>query len=117
MEEVAVEETVVEYLRTHGAQPRHRSNRLLFIAADHSVLSRLKDATCVVLAWASIVDSAERKELTIDLNQLSQARKELESANAVLPAARYGFPYLWSSLASLLSYMEGIFLSQKKEVN
>lgn len=89
------EDAVLEYLRHHGSQPRHRANRLLFVAADHAVLARLKDATRVALAWASIVDSAERKELTIDLNQLSQAKKELESANNVLPrAARECFKWL-----------------------
>ncbi len=30
----------------------------------------------------------------------------MKSSNNVLPAGRYGYPYLWSSLASLLSYIE-----------
>ena len=28
-------DAVLEYLRTHGAKPRHRGNRLIFLAADH----------------------------------------------------------------------------------
>jgi predicted AAA+ superfamily ATPase len=89
------EDTVHEFLRSHGAQPRHRANRLLFIAADHAVLNRLRDATRVALAWESIVASAEKKELTIDLNQLDQARKEAKAACDVLPrAARECFKWL-----------------------
>ena len=88
-------DAVLEYLQHHGTQPRHRSNRLIFACADKAVLNRMKDSTRVALAWASIVDSAERKELTIDLNQLAQAKKELDSANAVLPkVARECFKWL-----------------------
>lgn len=90
-----VEELVQEYLRMHGNQPRHRANRLIFVAADHAVVNRLKDAARVALAWASIVDSAEKRELTIDLNQLEQARKEAKAAADVLPrAARECFKWL-----------------------
>ena len=32
-----VTDAVLEFLRTHGSQPRHRANRLIFLAADHSV--------------------------------------------------------------------------------
>jgi len=38
-------DAAAEHLRTHGGQPRHRANRLLFLAADHAVLARLRDAT------------------------------------------------------------------------
>lgn len=88
-------DAVLEYLRLHGNSPRHRANRLIFLAADNLVLNRLRDATRVALAWDSIVTSAERKELTIDLNQLEQARKELQAASAVLPrVARECFKWL-----------------------
>jgi len=90
-----VTDTVLAYLRTHGTQPRHRANRLLFVAADAGVLSRLADAARTALAWKSIVDDVEDRRLTIDLNQLGQARKELDAANAVLPrAARECFRWL-----------------------
>ncbi len=86
---------VLEYLRSHGSQPRHRANRLLFAAPDQAVLGRLKEATRVALAWASIVEAGAARELTLDLNQLEQARKELAAANDVVPrAARECFKWL-----------------------
>lgn len=57
------EDAVHEYLRTHGSQPRHRANRLIFLAADHAVLNRLKDATRVALAWTSIVQDVDEGRL------------------------------------------------------
>lgn len=86
---------VLEYLQLHGTQPRHRANRLIFLAPDHAVLSRLRDATRVALAWASIVEDVEEERLNIDQNQLRQAEKESQAANAVLPrAARECFKWL-----------------------
>lgn len=91
----AATDTVLEYLRTHGGQPRHRANRLIFLAADHAVLARLRDATRVALAWASIVEDVEQSRLNIDQIQLKQAEKESQAANAVLPrAARECFKWL-----------------------
>ena len=91
----AATEAVLEHLKMHGGQPRHRANRLLFLAADHAVLARLRDATRVALAWASIVDDVEQNRLNIDQIQLKQAEKESVAANAVLPkAARECFKWL-----------------------
>jgi predicted AAA+ superfamily ATPase len=88
-------ELVLENLRTHGSQPRHRANRLIFVAADHAVLTRLRDATRVALAWTSIVKDAKERALNIDQNQLAQAENESQAANAVLPrAARECFKWL-----------------------
>ena len=89
------EDSVQEYLRLHGTQPRHRANRLLFIAADQAVLTRLRDATRVALAWESIVEDVAEERLNIDQNQLRQAEKESQAAAAVLPrAARECFKWL-----------------------
>ena len=89
------EDSVQEYLRLHGSQPRHRANRLLFIAADQAVLTRLRDATRVALAWESIVEDVAEERLNIDQNQLRQAEKESQAAAAVLPrAARECFKWL-----------------------
>ena len=53
------------------------------------------DAARVAMAWASIVDDAEGGRLNIDLNQQKQAKKEMETANGVLPkAARECFRWL-----------------------
>jgi predicted AAA+ superfamily ATPase len=88
-------EAIQEYLKMHGSQPRHRANRLLFVAADKRVLNRLRDATRVALAWASIVEDVEEGRLNIDQLQRKQAEKESRAANAVLPrAARECFQWL-----------------------
>jgi hypothetical protein len=88
-------DSVLEYLRSHGGQPRHRSNRLMFVAADQSVLDRLRDATRVAMAWASIVDDVDEGRLNIDQNQKKQAEKESQAAAAVLPrVARECFRWL-----------------------
>jgi hypothetical protein len=81
------EEAVLEWVQNNGAKPRHRWNRLLFLAADQSSLSRLIDAARVVLAWHSIVDDVREARLTIDNLQARQAEKELQSAKEVLPRA------------------------------
>ena len=88
-------EAAVEYLRLHGGQPRHRGNRLIFLAPDNTVLNRLRDATRVALAWASIVEDVEDGRLNIDQVQRKQAEKESQAASAVLPkAARECFKWL-----------------------
>ena len=89
------EDAVLVYLRSHGSQPRHRANRLLFIAPDNVVLNRLRDATRVALAWASIVDDVEEGRLNIDQAQKKQAEKEAQAAADVLPrAARECFKWV-----------------------
>lgn len=78
-------EAVLEGIGKNGAKPRYRSNRLLFLAADHGALSRLGDAARVALAWGSIVDDVKEGRLNIDLLQKNQAEKELKSAEDALP--------------------------------
>ena len=80
-------EAALECIRNNGPKPRHRWNRLLFLAADHSTLSRLNDAARVALAWGSIVDDVKEGRLNIDLLQKKQAEKELQTAEEVLPRA------------------------------
>ena len=79
------ERAVMEYVRNHGSQPRHRSNRLLFVAADQSTLGRLRDSTRIALAWRSIVDDVTDGRLNIDLAQKRQAEKEAKAAEDHLP--------------------------------
>ncbi len=88
-------DAALEYLRTHGNQPRHRANRLVFVAADAGVLTRLRDAARVAMAWASIVDDVDEGRLNIDQNQRKQAGNEAKAAAEVLPrAARECFRWL-----------------------
>jgi len=74
-----------ECMRNNGPKPRHRWNRVLFLAADHGTLSRLNDAARIALAWGSIVDDVKEGRLNIDQLQKKQAEKELQTAEEVLP--------------------------------
>ncbi|MFL5329184.1 MAG: ATP-binding protein [Gemmataceae bacterium] len=78
-------DAVAEYLRNHGSQPRHRANRLVFLAPDQGILARMREAARVALAWASIVEDVENDRLIIDQLQKRQAEKELQAAKEVLP--------------------------------
>jgi len=79
------QETVLEYLRSNGTKPRHRGNRLLFLAPDHGALARLGDYIRMALAWQSIVDDVSEMRLVLDNLQVAQAKKELRAAEEVLP--------------------------------
>jgi predicted AAA+ superfamily ATPase len=76
---------VLEYVRNNGAKPRYRGNRLLFLAPDHSALTRLRDCIRVALAWNSIVEDVAAMRLVLDNLQAEQAKKELKGAEDVLP--------------------------------
>lgn len=86
---------VLDRVRSNGGKPRHRSNRLVFIAADQGSISRLKDVTRTVLAWTSIVDDIKAGRLNVDRLQEDQAKKELEIVERVLlRAVRECFKWL-----------------------
>lgn len=76
---------VENYLANHGSSPRHRGNRLIFIAPDWGTLSRVNDCIRTALAWGSIVDDVKEQRLNIDRLQENQAKKELQTAEEVLP--------------------------------
>lgn len=89
------EGAVREYLRSHGDKPRHRANRLLFVAADQGALVRFNDEARAALAWKSIVDDIEGAALVIDKPREKQARHEAaESAKRVLGLARECYKWL-----------------------
>lgn len=79
------EESVMETLRLNGAKPRHRANRLLFLAADTGVSGRLHDAARTMLAWHSIVDDIRDGKLNVDQHQKKAADLELDKSRQVLP--------------------------------
>jgi len=88
-------DAVLDAVQKHGPKPRYRGNRLLFLAPDHGISGRLKDAAGTALAWGSIVDDVEEGKLNIDLLQKKQAEKALRSAEEVLPrAARECYKWL-----------------------
>lgn len=78
-------EAVLEYIRSNGSKPRHRSNRLVFLSPDYGSLTRLRDCIRVALAWGSIVEDVRDGRLNIDQLQKKQAEKELQTAEDVLP--------------------------------
>ncbi|MCL5961065.1 MAG: ATP-binding protein [Chloroflexi bacterium] len=80
-------DAVLDFVRNNGAKPRYRGNRLLFLAADHGSLMRLRDCVRVALAWDSIVEDVKNARLNIDQLQKKQAEKELQTAEEVLPRA------------------------------
>ena len=76
---------LLEYVRNNGAKPRYRGNRLVFLAPDNASIARLRDCVRTALAWGSIVDDVNHGRLNLDLLQIKQAEKELQTATDVLP--------------------------------
>lgn len=86
---------VLDFVRNNGTKPRYRGNRLIFLAPDMAILTRLRDTARTALAWKSIVDDVKEDRLVIDQLQRKQAEKELLSADEVVPrAARECFKWL-----------------------
>lgn len=78
-------ESILETLRLNGSRPRYRANRLLFLAADSGVTSRMHDAARTVLAWRTIVADIRDGKLNVDQYQKKSADQALETAEKVLP--------------------------------
>jgi predicted AAA+ superfamily ATPase len=78
-------EAVLDYTRNNGAKPRYRGNRLIFVAPDQGALARLRDCIRTALAWGSIVEDVGELRLVLDTLQVQQAKKELQTAEEVLP--------------------------------
>jgi predicted AAA+ superfamily ATPase len=86
---------VLDYVRNNGTKPRYRGNRLLFLAPDHGSLTRLRDCIRTALAWGTIVEDIAGMRLVLDTLQVQQAKKELQTAEDVLPrAARECYKWL-----------------------
>ena len=73
-----------EILRTRGDQPRQKQNRLIFLAPDYDVVSRLKEQGRIFLAWQSIVADIECGTLNQDLSHLNQAKRNRDGADQSL---------------------------------
>ncbi|TNF00690.1 MAG: ATP-binding protein [Gammaproteobacteria bacterium] len=73
-----------EILRNRGDQPRQKQNRLIFLAPDYDVVSRLKEQARIFLAWRSIVTDIENGNLNQDLSHLNQAKRNRDGAEQSL---------------------------------
>lgn len=74
----------LDILRLRGELPRQKQNRLIFLAADYDVVSRLRDQVRSVLAWQSILDDSREMRLNLDQFQLKQANQSLTGASEAL---------------------------------
>ena len=71
-------------LKHRGEQPRQKQNRLIFLAADFDVVSRLKEMGRTYLAWRSIVKDIEEGNLNHDLAHLNQAKNNQNGTEKIL---------------------------------
>ncbi|MDY0262717.1 DUF499 domain-containing protein [Syntrophotalea acetylenica] len=78
------EEAAEDILRNRGPQPRQKQNRLLFLAPDYDMVSRLKDQARSFLAWKTIVSDIETEKLIVDTIQVRQAKKQKDEAEQTL---------------------------------
>jgi len=69
-----------EYLKHRGDQPRHRQNRLIFLAADADNVRLLTDHVRSMLAWESIVTDYENKRIVLDNLMGDSAKNNRDTA-------------------------------------
>lgn len=81
---VVAQESATKILFNRGEQPRHRRNRLVFLAPDYDSLSRLKDHVKTYLAWDSIVSEIDDGRLNADTHMKREANQSLDQATKVL---------------------------------
>lgn len=71
-------------LKYRGEQPRQKQNRLIFLAPDFDVVSRLKEEGRIYLAWRSIASDIESGTLNHDLSHLKQSQRSRDTAEQSL---------------------------------
>lgn len=82
-------------LTSKGEQPRQKQNRLIFLAADHDVVSRLREQARSFLAWRSIVHDITSGVLNHDMASQKQAKQHQDSAEKTLDSLlREAFKWL-----------------------
>ncbi|MFA9203480.1 MAG: ATP-binding protein [Flavobacteriales bacterium] len=82
-------------LQLKGEQPRQQQNRLIFLAADHDVISRLREQVRSFLAWRSIVHDITSGALNHDMTSQKQAKQNQEAAEKTLESLlREAFKWL-----------------------
>lgn len=73
-----------EILHKRGDQPRQKQNRLVFLAPDYNVISRLSDQARTYLAWNSILEDFQSNKLVYQSNQLAEVKRTVDSAKQTL---------------------------------
>ena len=82
-------------LRFRGEQPRQKQNRLIFLAPDFDVVTRLKDLGRTFLAWNSIVSDAAEERIDLSIGLSRQAKEGAASAEKNLQqTVREAFKWL-----------------------
>lgn len=73
-----------DILRKRGDQPRQKQNRLIFLAPDSDVVSRLGDQARSYLAWKSILSDFQADRLVYQSNQMAEVTRAVEGAEQTL---------------------------------
>lgn len=73
-------EHAIRILKQRGEQPRQKQNRLIFLAADNNIVTRLKEQVRALLAWQSIISDSKELRLNLDQYQAIQANKSQDDA-------------------------------------
>ena len=73
-----------ELLYKRGELPRHKLNRLIFLAPDYDVVNRLRDHARTWLAWSSILNDFQSNTLIYQSNQLAEVKHAVDSAEKTL---------------------------------
>ena len=73
-----------QILNNRGQQPRQHQNRVIFLAPDSDSLPRLSDQVRTFLAWKSILDDVENMKINLDVMQIRQVKKQLDTSGGGL---------------------------------
>ena len=87
-----------EMLENRGGSPRAWRNMLVFLAADHVMVSQMVDVAKHVLAWESIKDGAD--ELNLTQRQVREAAAGLQQSSSELDQT-IGSAYCWLLVPSI----------------
>ena len=72
------------YLDKRGESPRQKKNRLIFLAPDYEMRTRLLDQATTFLGWKSIVEDSKAGRLNLDTHQNREGMQNLENAEKYL---------------------------------